>query len=69
MDLLQTLGWTWCCPIVACETTDLGGQAASGNARLVLGAVPPCYALGKPSPGASRLASGPAPLLTGRVAR
>ena len=49
-DPLQTLGWTWCCPIVACDETDLGRQAASGNARLVLGAVPPGYALGKPSP-------------------
>jgi hypothetical protein len=59
---LRSLGSTWCCSIVACETTDLRHLAARSDIR-VLGATPLSYALGKPSPRRFKESQRPWPMM------
>src|SRR5829696_4817048 len=58
-DPLQSLGLTWCCPIVARGETDLGWQAALVAPLLVRVSHLRATPSGSPAPAASEKASGP----------
>jgi hypothetical protein len=62
-DPLQSLGGTWCCPIVAREENTLADQAEIVDAFRVLGTASPCYAVGKPSPSRFRESQRPCPMM------